>query len=189
MQRLGGVGHIFTCTETNVHPIFKPFEMGTYWNVIKPPIFLFDHRMCESWDFGQFSKNVWQKWALEVAESAKKKFQKIRKNDENFFSFILFVLRSIECIVSSRLDTMTIKPFLLPLYSQTARQITFSKWWENLWKSSKSQKMSKSFFCVLFSLEVVQNSLVWIPWWKKLSKFQRWGNEQLLFCTLWLHFK
>ena len=127
--------------------------MGAYWNVIKPPIFLFDHRMCESWDFGQFSKNVWQKWALEVAESAKKKFQKIRKNDENFFSFILFVLRSIECIVSSRLDTMTIKPFLLPLYSQTARQITliFQNDGKNLWKSSKSQKMSKSFFlCLVF---------------------------------------
>ena len=76
---------------------------------------------------GNFQKMFGKKWALEVAESAKKNFQKIRKNDENFFSLILLLLYSIECIVSSRLDTMTIKPFLLPLYSQTARQIKFSK--------------------------------------------------------------
>ena len=72
MQRLGGVGHIFTCTETNFHPIVKPFEMGTYWSVIKPSIFLFDHRMRESWDFGHFLKKFWEKLTLSASESVKK---------------------------------------------------------------------------------------------------------------------
>ena len=44
----GGGTYISTCTGINFHPIAKPFEMGAYLSVIKPPIFLFDHWMLES---------------------------------------------------------------------------------------------------------------------------------------------
>ena len=78
-----------------------------------------------------------------------KKFQKKSKNDENFFSLFLFLLCSIECIVSSRLDTMTIKPFLPPLYSQTARQITFENDVEKSLKIiKKSKNVEKNFFLI-----------------------------------------
>ena len=59
------------------------------------------------------------------SQNQPKNFQKIRKNDEKFFSLIFVLLYSIECIVTPRLDTMTIKPFLSPLCNQNVRQITF----------------------------------------------------------------
>ena len=105
---------------------------GSLLECNKTSIFLFDHRMCESWDFGQFSKKFDKKWTLEVADLVKKNFQKIQKNDEHFFSLFLFLLCSIECIVLPRFDTMSRNPFLPPLYSQMIRQIPFWKWCENL---------------------------------------------------------
>ena len=75
MRRLGGVGYILTCTEINFHPIVKPFEMGAYWSVMKPPIFLFDHRMFATWDFSNFSKKFDKNWLL-VPQNQPKKFSK-----------------------------------------------------------------------------------------------------------------
>ena len=135
MQRLGGVGYILTCTEINSHPIVKPFEMGAYWGVMKRSIFLFDHRMFASWDFGHFSKTFDKNWLLVPQNQSKKNFKKFSKKSKKWwkiFSLFLFLSCSIECIVLPRLDTMSRNPFLPPLYSQKIRQITFWKWCENL---------------------------------------------------------
>ena len=101
--------------------------------------------------FWTIFKKVWQKMDSWGRRFSQKKFSKNSKKWWKFFSLFLFLLCSIECIVSSRLDTMTIKPFLLPLYSQTARQITFSKWWEKSVKIiKKSKNVEKFFLCLVF---------------------------------------
>ena len=93
MRPLGGVTYISTYTGISLHPIVKPFEMGTYWGVIKRSIFLFDHRMSGSWDFGHFSKTFDKNLALGAANSVKTFFQKIQKNDEND-AFLIFWWRN-----------------------------------------------------------------------------------------------
>ena len=122
---------------------------GSLLECYKAVNFLFDHRMVENWNFGHFWKKFDTFWALGASKLVKKSFEKNwknRKNDEIFFSLFLFLLCSIECIVFPRLDTMTIKPTLHPLYSQKIRQITSWKWCENLLKSSNtvwSMELSK----------------------------------------------
>ena len=65
MQRLGGgVGHIFTSTAVNSYSNRKPFEMGTYLSVIKPPIFLFDHRIIQTRDFAFPFSSILKKMAV-----------------------------------------------------------------------------------------------------------------------------
>ena len=124
------VGHILTCTEVNSHPIVKPFEMGVYWSVIKRSIFCLTIGCLKVEILGNFQKSLAKNWLLR-SQNESKKFSKKSKKWWKIFSLLLF-LCSIECIVFLRLDTMTIKPILHPLYSQKIRQITFWKWCQNL---------------------------------------------------------
>ena len=112
MRPLGGGTYILTCTAINLHPIVKPFEMGTYLSVIKRSIFLFDHRMLESWDFGRFLKKVWQIldfWC--ITATLKKKY---RKKWWKFFPFFLLLLCSVDCIMLPRLDIVLENYFSIP---------------------------------------------------------------------------
>ena len=95
----GGVGHIFICTDINFHSRVKQFKMGGYWSVMKRSIFLFDHRMCESWDFGPFSKKFDKKWTLEVADLVKKLSKNSKKMMKNLFLYFCFyyVLLNVLC--------------------------------------------------------------------------------------------
>ena len=111
MQRLGGVGHIFTCTEINFHPIVKPFEMGGYWSVMKRPIFCLTIGCLKVEILDNFQKSLTKNGLLRSQIQSKKNFEKIQKNDENFFSLFLFLLCSIECIMFPRLDLMTQNQF------------------------------------------------------------------------------
>ena len=116
--------------------------------------------MCESWDFGQFSKKFDKKWTLEVADLVKKNFQKIQKNDENFFSLFLFLLCSIECIMFPRLDLMTqnqfytryiVREFVKSRYENDVKIYTNH---QKVQKISKIFLMENSFYwCVLVMLE------------------------------------
>ena len=63
MRRLGE-GYIFTSTAVNSYPNRKPFEMGTYLSVIKPPIFLFDHRIIISRYFAFPFSSILKKMAV-----------------------------------------------------------------------------------------------------------------------------
>ena len=63
-----GVTYISTCTGINFHPIAKSFDMRAYLSVIKPPIFLFDHWMLESRNFGHFKKKFDRFWAVGVSK-------------------------------------------------------------------------------------------------------------------------
>ena len=141
MQRLGVRAHL-TCTEINFHPIVKPFEMGAYSSVMKRSIFLFDHRMCESWDFGQFSKKFDKKWTLEVADLVKKKFQKIQKNDEKCFSFIFVFIMFYWMYYVPQTWFRDPKPILHPLYRRKIHQISLWKWCEIYTNHQKVQKIS-----------------------------------------------
>ena len=58
---LGGVGHFFTSRAVNSYPIDKPFEMGTYLDLIERSIFLYDHWMSQIRDFGLFWRKFHQK--------------------------------------------------------------------------------------------------------------------------------
>ena len=96
-----GVTHISTCTGINFHPIDKLFKMGAYLSVIKPPIFLFDHWMLESWNFRHFQKSLTD-FELLGSQSLSKFFWKKKKNDEKIFSLFLFVLCSANYIMFPR---------------------------------------------------------------------------------------
>ena len=54
-------------------------------------LFLFDHRICENLDFGQFSKKVWLKMVSGGHRISQKNFKKSKKMMKNFF----FIFRSI----------------------------------------------------------------------------------------------
>ena len=136
--------------------------MGAYLSVTKPPIFLFDHWILESWNFRHFQKKFDKFWAVGVSKLIKFFFfWKNRKNDEKFFSLFLFVLCSTSCIVFPRLDIMLEKPFYLSKESiERSNHILkiICKTIKNHEKSRKSQKYQSQYFL----WKMIING--WISW-------------------------
>ena len=58
MHPLGGVRHVLGCTAISSCSNLKSFEMETLWMYIKPPIFLFDRRMSQTYFFEVHFQNV-----------------------------------------------------------------------------------------------------------------------------------
>ena len=98
-----------------MHPIVKPFEMVTLWDVIERPIFLFDHRMAESWNFSHFKIFFFANFEHLLSQNQPKKFfENFWKNDEHFFLLFLFLLCPADCFMFSRLDRILQNTPLLP---------------------------------------------------------------------------
>ena len=91
---LGGVGHFFTSRAVNSYPIDKPFEMGTYLELIERSIFLYDHWMSQTLDFGPLLTKLLKFLEVALRQSHLKKVEKNQKIMKIFFSPKMFLICS-----------------------------------------------------------------------------------------------
>ena len=136
MRRLRGVGHIFTSTAVNSYPNRKPFEMGSYLRVIKPPNFLFDHQIIKTRDFAFPFSSILKKMAV-LGPLQKPLSASLFAKTQNFSFLVDKILQ--KC----RMTILKLQKYTVLYNKQSRKNISWFKMKQLLFGSRTVYKSSK----------------------------------------------